>query len=116
MSSNKLTSPRFVLKGFSQQERFRLFSFEGIGADQVRKLFTVHADLTLIRGYGIHLQDLPLLCRGLLERRTESDAVSRLIFTEEDMRLFCADRLVAKQTAAQKRKPRPQIHAAVAAN
>jgi hypothetical protein len=105
MTNNKNQSPRFVLKGFSQDQRFRQFNFESVGADSVRTQFTVHADLTLIQTYGIHIQDLPLLCRELLERRSDSEVLHRLTFTEEDMRVFRDDRLLAKLAAAKKRKP-----------
>ena len=61
---------QFVLTGFTQDLGFRVFAFEGIGADRIRTKFTVKAELALIRNYGIRIQELPLLCRGLLDRRT----------------------------------------------
>jgi hypothetical protein len=103
--NNKIPPSRFILKGFAQDQGLRRFTFEAIEADHVRTQFTVHADLALIRNYGIHIQELPLLCRELLERHADTKAIRGLTFTEEDMRLFSADRLIAKQAAAQKRKP-----------
>lgn len=95
---------QFVLTGFAPDTGFRLFTFHGIGADRSRTKFTVRADLALIQRYGIRVQELPLLCRGLLERREESEAGRALTFTEEEMRVH-ASVLAAEKEAAQKRKP-----------
>ena len=58
---------QFVLAGFTPDTGFRIFNFEGIGEDRSRIEFTVRTDLALTRKYGIQMQDLPLLCRGLLD-------------------------------------------------
>src|SRR5205814_65359 len=84
---------------------FRVFAFVGIAADRVRSGFTVRADLALIRRYGIRLQDLPLMCRGVLERRDETEAKRALTFTEDQMRVYAKDCALAREAAAQKRKP-----------
>ncbi len=63
---------QFVLTGFTHDKGFRVFTFDRIGEDRVRTKCTVRADLSLIRNYGIHIQELPLLCRGLLDRSDES--------------------------------------------
>jgi hypothetical protein len=98
------------LTGFAQEHGFRRFDFEGIEADHTRSEFTVRADLALIRNYGIHVQDLPLLCRELLER-ADSDA-HRLTFTEEDMRQYQANRLTEQRAADQKKRhPRRPVPA-----
>jgi hypothetical protein len=60
---------QFILIGFTQDLGFRVFAFEGMGKDQIRTGFLVKADLALTRRYGIPLQELPLMCRELLERR-----------------------------------------------
>src|SRR6266571_2978296 len=99
--SAKMTM-QFILTGFTQDTGCRVFAFERTGEDRIRVRFTVRADLDLIRRYGIRLQELPLLCRGLLERRDESELKSTLTFTEEQMRLHCA---AAQEAAAQRRKP-----------
>lgn len=104
MLTKKFSPPRFILKGFSHDQGFRQFAFECIGEDHVRTEFTVRADLTLARTYGIHIQDLPSLCREFLERRAATEDARLLTFTEEDMRLHRADRLAAESIAAQKRK------------
>jgi hypothetical protein len=107
---------QFNLLGFTESTGFRVFAFEGINADRTRTGFTVRADLALTRRYGIRLQELPLLCRGLLERQL-GEEVRMLTFTEADMSLFASDR--ARSDALKKKSPRRaptgQTAAAVAA-
>lgn len=56
---------QYILSGFTQDMGFRVFRFEGVAVDRprTRTVFTVRADLALIRRYGIQIQELPLLCR-----------------------------------------------------
>jgi hypothetical protein len=96
---------QFVLTGFTQDLGCRVFAFEGIAADRMRTAFTVRADLALIRRYGIQIQELPLLCRGLLDRRDEASETQALIFTEDEMRTWATARAAAKDEAAHRRKP-----------
>ena len=105
----------FILTGFTQDLGFRVFTFEGVAADRTRTAFTVRADLALLRKYDIRMQELPLLCRGLLERRDESAEGRILTFTEGDMNRHSADCAATKLAAAQKRKPRPDWHQGKAA-
>ena len=58
---------QYILTGFTHDMGFRVFAFEGIGEDRVRTEYKVRADLALIHRYGIRVQELPLLCRGILE-------------------------------------------------
>lgn len=104
MQIKKPVPARFILTGFAQEQGFRRFNFECIAADNARSEVSVRADLALIRLYGIHVQDLPLLCLELLERRGESEFAHRLTFTEEDMRVHQADRLAAQRAADQKKR------------
>ncbi len=112
---------QFVLVGFTQDAGFRVFAFEGIGEDRARTKFTVRADLALIRGYEIRVQELPLLCRGLLERMTQAaiegagqeaaspEAASRehtWIYTEEEMRLHASTCAEARDAAQRKKSMR----------
>ncbi len=94
---------QFVLTGFTPDTGFRVFTFDGIADDRSRVGFTVRTDLALIRRYGIQVQDLPLLCRGLLERRDENEPGRTLIYSEAEMRLH-ADRCAEEKDAAQKKK------------
>lgn len=95
----------FVLKGFVPETGFRVFSFDGIAEDRSRTEFKVRTDLSLIRTYGIRVQELPLLCRGLLERRDEAAETHTLTFTEDEMRLYANGR-AAEREAADKRRSR----------
>jgi hypothetical protein len=94
---------QFVLVGFSHDLGFRVFSFEGIAADRTRTRFAVRTDLALIRDYGIRVQELPILCRGLLERRDETQRERTLTFTAEEMRLHAVN-CAAQRDAAQRKK------------
>jgi hypothetical protein len=100
---------QFILTGFTQDKEFRVFAFEGIAADRVRTPFTVRADLALSRTYGIRLQELPLMCRAILEHREEtpeeSNTENALTFTEDAMRLHASNCTAARALAAQKKKP-----------
>jgi hypothetical protein len=95
---------QFILTGFRQDMGFRVFAFEGIGQDRTRTAFTVRTDVALSRSYGIHLQELPLLCRELLDRHGEAEDQRSFTYTEADMRLYANDRAAARDAAAQKRK------------
>ena len=96
---------QFILKGFTQQREFRVFAFEGIATDRVRSQFTVRADLALSRRYGIRLQELPLICRVVLERREEGEQGNAMTFGEEAMHLHATNCIAARALAAQKKKP-----------
>jgi len=87
----------FVLRGFSEATGCRVFAFEGIAADRTRAAFTVKADLALARRYGIRLQELPLLCRGVLDRRYEDLQTRAFNYSEEEMSLYAKDCAAVKQ-------------------
>lgn len=95
---------RFTMMGFDQDAGVRLYAFQG-NADGARTGFTVGVDLALIPRYGIRIQELPLLCRGLLERQGESEEKRRFTFTEEQMRVHADTCAAAREVAAQRRKP-----------
>jgi hypothetical protein len=115
---------QFILTGFTQDIGFRVFAFEGVAIGQIRTAFTVRADLALSRRYGIAMQELPLLCRGLPDRRSDGveTAVENvenhsLIFSEDEMRACADKRATDKALAALKRKAprRPVVENAGAA-
>jgi hypothetical protein len=114
MTNEKQPLFRFILEGFVPDHGFRLFNFMAVetrlsenGGE--RTAFTVRTDLSLIRGYGIHVQELPLLCRELLERLAASNVERNLTFTEEDMRVHQAERLAVEATTKKRfRKPPPE--------
>lgn len=102
--SGRNAAMNFILTGFTQSTEFRVFEFDCVGPTQPRTQFTVRADLGLIRRYGIRLQDLPLLCRAVLETREEAGEARAFTFTEEKMNLYMKDCAAAKELAAQKKK------------
>ena len=97
---------QFILTGFSEVCGSRIFAFEGIGTDRSRTPYTVGIDLSLIRRYGIRLQDLPLLCRAVLERCPEGDETRAFTYTEQDMCLYAACAAARVEAAKQRKPPR----------
>jgi hypothetical protein len=105
----------FVLTGFNQDKEFRVFAFEGVAADWSRMAFTVRTNLALTRLYGIRLQELPLLCRAILEHRDGAEEQRAFTFAEEDMRVFAAAATARAEAAKQKKPPRPPVTPSVGA-
>lgn len=102
---------RYLLTGFTQDTGFRVFAFDGVAEHWVRTAYSVRADLALARKHGIRMQELPLLCRGVLDQRSESDERRAFTFTEGDMTLH--SNLVRAALEAQKKKsPRWPVAAA----
>lgn len=101
---------QFILVGFKQDTGSRVFTFELTGADKVRTEFMIRADLALAQKHGIRLQDLPLLCRGLLERGGEEEKNRPTVFTEDEMRVHARHCAEVREAAVQKkaaRRPMP---------
>ena len=100
-----------TLVGFTHDNGFRVFSFDRRGDDNVRTRCDVRANLALIRTYGIQVQELPLLCRGLLDRCEEDGQVQSLTFAESDMRACADERAAVREAAAKRRRPwrRPAV-------
>ena len=96
---------QFFLTGFSQTAGIRIYTFQGRVA-ALRIDYTVEVDLSLIPGYGIRIQDLPLLCRELLEQRAQSDEINALVFTEQRMRSHAEQLSLARNDAEQRKKRR----------
>ena len=100
----------YVLTGFSQVEEFRVFTFHGVGDDRSRQPFWVRANLALTRRYGIPVQDLPLLCRHILEQRDNSITDRIFTFTEAEMSqqrqaVKARQDLVAQKRGTVRRRP-----------
>lgn len=96
---------QYVLAGFTQDTGFRVFSFERVADDWARTPYSVKADLALARKYRIPMQELPLLCRGVLERHSEDDDARAFTLTEEDMTVQ-ADLVRAAIEANKRKAPR----------
>ena len=85
-----------------------MFDFERVAGDRTQVHYTVRADLALSRKYGILVQELPLLCKLLLERHdvdAASGGPSITTLTEGEMRTHADDRAAAR-SAARRRPPR----------
>lgn len=96
---------QFILTGFTQDLGFRVFAFDGVAEDRSRTPFTVRTDLALLKRYDIRIQELPLLCRGLLEHREDSDLERTMTFTEAGMRVHADHCAEERRVALAKRKP-----------
>ncbi len=96
---------QFVLTGFTQEVGFRVFAFARVEAGAIRIPFTVRADMALVRRYAIPMQELPLLCRGILERLDATDENRTVTFTEEEMSAHSRDLAAIRLAAAAKRRP-----------
>ena len=105
------TKIQYILKGFTEATGFRVFAFEAVAPDRTRTAFTVRTDLALTRKYRIRLQELPLLCRAVLERSHEGEeATVAFTYTEDDMCLF-AESAAARAEAAKLKKPGKAMNA-----
>jgi len=97
---------RFILTGFTQESGVRVFAFEKISEDNTRTQYSVRADLALSRRYDIRMQELPLLCRVLLERRgTEEDNTHAFIFTEQEMSSCAKESAANRRVSSFKKRP-----------
>lgn len=95
---------QFILTGFTQQLGFRVFGFEGRREDKTKSAYTVKADLGLIRRYGIRVQELPLLCRALLDRTTEDEKQRAWTYSEAEMSLHEKECSAARLAASSKKR------------
>lgn len=92
----------FLLTGFHQISNVRQFAFRS--TDAVAESFIVCADLDLIHKHRIPMQELPLLCRRLLEALSQPRKSHSLVFTEEAMLAYVRNRARAEEDASMKRK------------
>lgn len=93
----------FLLTGFSSDLGCRVFAFQRIGENNSRTAFAVRADLASLKDFGIRIQELPLLCRRLLEDLDVAEKEHLLTFTREHMRLH-AETCAAELSAARMRR------------
>ena len=100
---------QYILTGFTHDMGCRVFAFEAVGKDRVREQYSVRADLALIRKYGIPVQELPLLCRGVLERRDEDGDQQAFTYSETDMRRRADDRPAVRAASANRKAPRKPL-------
>jgi len=94
---------QYLVTGFTQNTGIRVFAFDHVGASYARTPYSVEADLSLARKHGIRMQELPLLCRAVLERRLDDDDQRAFTFTEHDMSVH--QNAVHADAEARKKKP-----------
>jgi len=105
----------YTLTGFTHDSGVRVFAFEGVGEDRLRTDYKVRADLVLTRKYGIRIQELPLLCRAILDRSDGTDPQRVFTYTEADMSLraeVCAAQALASKRKAPRKTPVENVEAA----
>ncbi len=93
----------FLITGFTQTAGVRTYAFESrTKAEQVN--YTVEVNLALISRYGIRIQDLPLLCRELLQQAKSGEA-GALVLTEQRMCSHAEKLALAREEARRRKKP-----------
>ena len=96
----------FILTGFKQSLNIRHYFFQVTALDRTKYEVSVDADLDLMRRYGISIQEMPLLCRRLLEGRPGTKPSELVVFSEQTMSAFAHDR-TAERLAQELRRKRP---------
>ena len=105
---------QYLLTGFTQATGVRIFAFDGVVDHSVHTAYSVGADLALARKHGIRMQELPLLCRGVLEQRSESDDQRAFTFTEGEMIVYASLARAAIEAHKKKTPRRPFAASATA--
>jgi hypothetical protein len=93
----------YVLTGFTHEAGFRVFAFKRMLPDRTWLACSVKADLALARVHGIHLQELPLMCRELLQTDDERTIAENMTFTDQDMRNSVLQRPAPRGYGAKKK-------------
>ena len=94
----------FLLSRFHQLDGVRHYIFEHPNDSGTSTEFTVDADVRLLRKYGIFLQELPLLCRHLLDKQDAGLSARAMTFSEELMKEQADHRAASKKSAEEKKK------------
>lgn len=81
---------RFAFTDFFQDGPFRVFSFVKVPQSERGRKYWVKADLNLARRFGISLQELPLLCRDVLEAGPSVADKHIVVYTAEAMQQYAA--------------------------
>ena len=96
---------QYVLTGFKQDLGFRVFGFTRIGPDRTQTAFVVRAELALALRYRIPLQELPLLCREVLEGQEDGGSARAFTFSEDLMQQHASACDARREASRQKRTP-----------
>ncbi len=102
----------YLLEHYTQSAGVRVFFFDGVSSDRSHSRFTVSVDTALLSRYTISLQELPLLCRRLLEDRIIAGGPRTLTFGEADMATLAGERAEALRVLRQRKSHRrPGVNA-----
>ena len=86
----------------------RLYSFEGVASEGIRKGFLVTADIALLTKHHVQIQEAPMMCLRLLESSAEAEPQPELlVLTEADMLAHIRAKAAEREKAASKRTKRP---------
>src|SRR3989442_839434 len=98
---------KFLYMGFTHKTNgVRLYNFEGVVSEGIRKGVLVTADVSLLTKHRIQIQEAPMMCMRLLESSAETEPpLEFLVLTEADMLNHV--RAKAADVAAKKRAKRP---------
>jgi len=100
---------KFAYIGFTHKTLdVRLYSFEGVDSERIRKAFLVAADVALMAKHRIRIQDAPMICLRLLESSAETDPqLASLVLTEAAMLNHLSAQIAEAEKAAKKKAKWP---------
>jgi len=82
----------------------RLYSFEEVVSNEIRKAFLVTADIALLTKHHVRIQEVPMMCLRLLEGSAEAQPqLEVVVLTEADM-IAHVQAAEAEKAASKKRK------------
>lgn len=94
----------YVLLGSQTRANVREYTFQGTTSSQRHVTFIVHVDLKAALKHRIPVQEIPLLCRRLLEEKPVADQESEVSFTEERMADYARDQATKRNTTPSNRR------------
>ena len=100
---------KFAYMGFRHETTgVRLYSFEGVVSQGIRKDFLVTADIALLTKHHVRIQEVPMMCLRLLESSAEAEPqLEFLVLTEADLIAHVRAKAAEAEKAASKRTKRP---------
>ena len=100
---------KLVYMGFRHETTdVRLYSFEGVVSEGIRKGFLVTADVSLLTKHHIRIQEVPMMCLRLLESSAEVEPqLELLVLSETDMVAHVCAKAAEAEKAASAKKKRP---------
>lgn len=96
----------YIFKGFRDDNDIRRFTFECVREDRSATQITVDADMSLARKHEILMQELPLLCRTVIEKAPDTGEPQSLTLNETHMAEIQAIAVEKRQHRKPARKAR----------